>query len=70
VSLQTPSLELANALKAARRAWEDVRDAWRDAVARDFQERQWEPLVGDVEATIEALNSLAPILDRLRRECS
>jgi hypothetical protein len=70
VSLQTPSIELANALKAARQTWEDVRDVWKDAVARDFQERQWEPLVGEVEAVIDALNGLAPVLDRLRRDCS
>ena len=70
MSLQTPSLELANALKVARVKWEAVRDGWRDAVARDFQERQWEPLVADVEAAIEALNRLSPVLDRARRECS
>jgi hypothetical protein len=70
VSLTTASLELANALKAARLAWEQTRITWNDPVSRDFEEHHWEPLKAQVEATITALDRLSPILARALRDCS
>jgi hypothetical protein len=70
VSLTTSSLELANALKAARVVWEEVRSGWKDPVSRHFESNHWQPLANQVEATINALDRLAPVLMRALRDCS
>ncbi len=70
MSLTTASVELANAMKAVRVVWEDTLDVWKDPVARDFSSQRWDPLVAQVEATLGAIDRLAPILDRALRECS
>jgi hypothetical protein len=70
MSLTTASVELASALKTARIVWEETLEVWKDPVSRDFQSQRWEPLVSQVEATLGAIDRLAPILDRALRECS
>jgi hypothetical protein len=70
MSQTTTSLELANALKAARVVWEEVRNGWRDPVSRHFEANHWQPVVTQVEATINALDRLAPVLARAVRDCS
>jgi hypothetical protein len=70
MSLTTASVELASALKTARIVWEDTLEVWKDPVSRDFQSQRWEPLVSQVEATLGAIDRLAPILARAMRECS
>jgi hypothetical protein len=70
VILNTASIQLSNGLKTVRVLWEDVREGWDDAVSHDFENTQWLPLKGQVEATLVAIDRLGPILDRALRECS
>jgi hypothetical protein len=70
MSLTTSSLELANALKAARAIWEDTKAGWKDPVSHDFEANHWGPLATQVEATIGAIDRLAPVLSRALRDCS
>ncbi len=70
MSLTTASLELANALKTARVVWEQTRTTWKDSVAHDFENNHWEPLAQQIDATIGAIDRLAPTLLRAIRECS
>lgn len=70
MSLNASALELANGLKAARQVWERARESWNDAVARDFEAGTWDVLDAGLRAAIGAMDRLAPILERARRECS
>jgi hypothetical protein len=57
-------------LQTARLIWEDTQAGWNDPVSHDFEEKIWTPLETQVEAVIQALDRLAPILARAKRECS
>ena len=70
MSLNTAWIELNNGLKGLRLAWEDARDRWKDAVARDFETNRWAPLEAQVVSTLRALDVLGPVLAAARRDCS
>lgn len=70
MSLTTASISLADGLKTAGTLWEEARAGWDDPVARAFEDNYWMPLKTQVEATLSALDRLAPILARARQECS
>jgi hypothetical protein len=70
MSLSTASVGLASALKTAHERWEDTRPLWDDAVSRDFEANHWLVLKNQVEATLNALDRLAPVLARAVEESS
>jgi hypothetical protein len=70
MSLDSGWSELSAALKDLKRRWEEVRQQWDDPVSRDFEERTWTPLEDQTVAVLRALDRLAPVLDRARRDCS
>ena len=70
MSLNTAWIELNNGMRSLRQAWEEARQHWKDAVARDFEAVRWAPLEAQVDATLRALDVLAPVLAAARRECS
>jgi hypothetical protein len=70
MSMTSASIDLANAIKTARLAWELAREGWNDPVSRDFEAQQWEPLENQVRAVLSAMDRLAPILARAVRDCS
>jgi hypothetical protein len=70
MSLTTSSIGLADGLKTVATLWEEARAGWDDPVSRAFETNQWLPLKNQVEATLTALDRLAPILARAQQECS
>ncbi len=70
MSLSTASISLADGLKTVGVHWDEARAGWDDPVSRDFENDYWIPLQIQVETTLQALERLAPILERARRECS
>jgi hypothetical protein len=70
LSLTAASVSLADGLKTVGNLWEQTREGWDDPVSREFEAVYWLPLKSQVEATLGAIERLAPILDRARRECS
>lgn len=48
--------------------WENTKATWNDAVRRDFEERHITPLRSAVEAAIGGMQSIAEILDKVRRD--
>jgi hypothetical protein len=70
VSLSTASIGLADGLKTVGQLWEETRAGWDDAVSRDFETHHWGPLKAQVEATLQAIDRLTPVLARALRECS
>jgi hypothetical protein len=70
MSIDGGSVELHAALKDLRRRWEEVRLTWNDPVSHDFEERTWAALESQSVAVLRAMDRLAPVLERARRECS
>lgn len=70
MSLTTSSMSLADGLKTAGILWEDARAGWNDPVSQAFETTYWLPLKNQVEATLAALDRLAPVLARAQQECS
>jgi hypothetical protein len=68
--LTTSAMELNAALKTLRLLWEEIKFGWNDAVSRDFEANYWQPLEAQVVAALRAMDRLAPILMRARRDCS
>ena len=69
MSLNAASVELGNALKKVRLRWEATEQHWRDAVRQDFEARYWAPLLQQTQATLQAMDQLAPVLLAVRRDC-
>jgi hypothetical protein len=63
-------MELNAALKNLRLLWEQTRSGWNDAVSRDFEANHWETLETRVVAALRAMDRLAPIIMRAKRDCS
>jgi hypothetical protein len=70
VSLVAASAELGQDHKILDAVWEEVRARWQDAAAADFEGRHWTPLCDQVVAAADAMDRLAPVLERMYRECS
>jgi hypothetical protein len=69
MSLNAGWVELNDALKNLRALFEETREVWDDGVARDFEEKFWQPLDSQAKAALQAIDRLAPVLARARREC-
>jgi len=69
VSLTSAAVDLSNALESAREAWAATRPAWKDAVARDFEDNHWRPLEDHTLAVLQALDRLVPALATALRDC-
>ena len=63
------SNKLNYAIKTLRAKWDQTEVHWRDAVRREFEEHHIEPLESQVETTLRAMQQLAGILARMRKEC-
>lgn len=70
MSLTSASIDLANALKVARRAWEEACEVWDDPVNQDFDAHHWRPLEEQVRAVLQAMDRLTPVLAAAARDCS
>ena len=70
MSLHSAGIDLNNALEAARLVWEQAQEGWNDPVTRAFEANEWEPLERQVEAVLQAIDRVAPILARAVRDCS
>jgi len=70
VSLTSSWIELNDALKTMRELWDETKQGWDDPVSRRFEETFWAPLETQTVAALRAMDRLAPVLARARRECS
>jgi hypothetical protein len=69
MSLNANATEMTAALKTMREMWEEVRDVWRDKVADEFEETFWKPLEAQVNAAVQSMDRLTPILAKAQRDC-
>ena len=64
------AVDLGQELHTVCLAWEEVREAWRDAVAREFEEERWAPLENQTRAVLQAMDRLGPVLAKAMRDCA
>ena len=60
---------LQQTLKELMLRWEKAREDWDDQVSREFQETYLDTLEPKVKATMDAMEEMAEILRKLRRDC-
>lgn len=58
------------ALRSLHVQWDRTADGWQDHLRGRFETDHLEPLEIDVKATVNAMNRLAELFARVRRECS
>jgi len=61
---------LSKATKDLRDQWQETKEVWSDANARDFAENHLEPLGPQVTLMLHAINRLREVLEKAERECS
>lgn len=70
MSLDTGRYQLHSTYKTASAHWDQTQLAWRDQVAKEFEEQTWLPLEKQVKQVLSAIDRLGQIMARARQECS
>ncbi len=60
---------LARAIKDLLLRWEETRAQWNDANAKRFEEERLIGLEQDLRSAVSALDSMAVLLQQIRRDC-
>ena len=68
--LHTGRNRLSRATKELRTQWQETKEVWNDANARNFAKRHLEPLGPQVTLMLNAINRLRDVLEKAERECS
>lgn len=61
--LITPSTRLQRATKKVQDKWLLTREAWKDNVSDRFQEKYLDPIVPQMQLTLNAIHELMQVLD-------
>jgi hypothetical protein len=61
---------LSKATKELYDQWQETKEVWKDANARDFAKQHLEPLGPQVTLMLHAINRLREVLEKAERECS
>jgi hypothetical protein len=61
---------LNKALRNLHIAWDRTADGWQDHLRPQFEADHLEPMVVDAKAAVNAMNRLAELFARVRRDCS
>jgi hypothetical protein len=64
------SSRLKHAIRSLQEHWRGVESTWTDDVRHRFEERHLAPLDPATDAALIALQKLADVLDRVRRDLS
>jgi len=68
--LHTGRNRLSRATKELRDQWQESKEVWSDANARDFAKQYLEPLGPQITLMLNVINRLHEVLDKAERECS
>lgn len=69
MSLDTGRYQVFSALKSLQETWEDTKPLWNDPVRQDFEENFWYPLEDRTRVILSAIDLLAQVLVRARKDC-
>ena len=69
MSIESSRTRLQQSIKDLMLKWEKANDFWDDKVSRDFEETVLNPLEPKIRMTMEAMEEMSVLLQRLKREC-
>jgi hypothetical protein len=69
VSLVSNKARLATVTRDLSNQWKETRESWQDARAAEFEQKYLQELVAQVDASLEVLEQLDRILNRIRKDC-
>jgi hypothetical protein len=69
MNLSNSSMEMNSTLKDLRILWEETKSVWNDSVREDFEKNQWQATEQRMLAGIRAIERLAPVLEKMQRDC-
>jgi len=69
MSVGTSRGTLGTAAKNLTTSWQQTRSHWRDAKAREFEERYLVPLVEEISRVGPVLEELDAVLTKIRKNC-
>ncbi len=61
--------QLGKSFKELQQRWGEVRLAWGDAVADQFEKKYLNPVEMDLRSAVGAMEQLSILLQQLRRDC-
>lgn len=67
--LSTGISKLNTSMQTLSDAWHEVQEQWRDATAKQFEQRYLAELEPVVKTTLEAMNRMANLLAVVERDC-
>ena len=69
MSIESSRTRLQASIKELLLKWDKANAYWDDKVSRDFEETVLNPLEPKIRITMEAMEEMSGLLQRLKREC-
>ena len=69
MSIESSRTRLQASIKELMLKWDKANAYWDDKVSRDFEETVLNPLEPKIRITMEAMEEMSGLLQRLKREC-
>lgn len=69
MSLNASKSRLAALTKDLAAKWRETREDWRDDRAREFEQRYMDDLLSSVTNSLNSIDHLEKILNRIRDDC-
>ena len=69
MSLAASRAQLARRTKELNVSWEQTKNYWRDAKAREFESKYIASLPDAVNASVTIIEELDKILNKIRKDC-
>ncbi len=69
MSIESSRTRLQQSIKDLMLKWDKANVYWDDKVSRDFKETVLNPLEPKIRVTMEAMEEMAGLLQKLKRDC-
>jgi hypothetical protein len=69
MSMNASKSRLAALTKDLAARWRETRESWRDDRAREFEQHYMDDLLSGVTNTLNSIDNLERILNRIREDC-
>lgn len=69
MSVESSRTRLQQSIKDLMLKWDKANAYWDDKVSRDFKETVLDPLEPKIRVTMEAMEEMSGLLQRVKREC-
>jgi hypothetical protein len=60
---------LVQAMKDLSAEWQQAKESWRDAKAREFEERYLDPLPGYIARATAVMEEVETLMRKVRKDC-